>query len=70
MIDLSFRRQISVGILAAASFLGLGGTVARAAVAASTEPTQEELSAMIPVEMRPDRRAVPRGTPSATHPNL
>ena len=59
MNDLPFRRQISVGILAAASFLGLGGTVARAAVATSTEPTQEELSSMIPVEMRPDRRAVP-----------
>ena len=59
MTDLPFRRQIFVGILAAASFLGLGEIVARAAVAIPTEPTQEALSAMIPVEMRPNRRAVP-----------
>ncbi|MEN9678557.1 MAG: hypothetical protein RIS76_4453, partial [Verrucomicrobiota bacterium] len=59
MNNLPLLRPISVGILVAALFLGLGGTVARAAVATSTEPTQEELGSIIPVEMRPNRRAVP-----------
>ena len=59
MIALPLRERIIVGIVATASFLGLVETVARAAVATPTEPTQEELRSMIPVEMRPNRRAVP-----------
>ena len=59
MTDLPLLRPISGGILVAALFIGLGGTVASAAVATSTEPTQEELGSIIPVEMLPNRRAVP-----------
>lgn len=45
-------RSVVVSLFA---LIGTGAVEVRAAVATSSEPTREELNALIPLGMRPDR---------------